>query len=188
MPKQSSFRKRVVTIALASSAALIAAGQANAHGRGGGHYGGGFVNTIHPIVRGPIVNTIRPIVRGPIVNTLRPIVFHPTLNTIGPIVRTPVVSTIHPIVVSPVLAATRPVLVHPPTVTAGPALPSTGPIIRDHRGGDLGGGITITPVPRPPSSTSFCIISCGAHLGTPTYYNAGSTIRDHRTNPGGWGG
>jgi hypothetical protein len=52
--------------------------------------------------------------------------------------------------------------------------------VRDHRGNRNGeGGVTITSKPRPPShsSTSFCIVSCGAHLG-PT--------RDHRTNPGGW--
>ena len=175
MPKQSTLGKVVVTIVLGTSAALIAAAPADAHGRGG-HFGGTFVNTIHPIVRSPIVNTIHPIV------------FHPTPNTLRPIVRTPVVSTIHPIVFSPILVPIRPVLVRPPIVTVGPALPPTGPIVRDHRGGDLGGGITITSIPRPPSSTSFCIISCGAHLGTPTYYNAGSTIRDHRTNPGGWGG
>lgn len=177
MLKQSIRRKLVATIVLGTGAALVAAAQADAHGRGGGgHYGGGFVNTIHPIVRRPIVNTIRPIV------------FHPILNTIRPIVRMPVASTLRPIVVGPVLTATRRVLVHPPIVTVGPALPPTGPIVRDHRGGDRGGGVTITSIPRPPSSTSLCIVSCGAHLGTPTYYNAGSTIRDHRTNPGGWGG
>jgi hypothetical protein len=52
--------------------------------------------------------------------------------------------------------------------------------VRDHRGNGNGeGGVTITSTPRPPShsATSFCIVSCGAHLG-PT--------RDHRTNPAGW--
>ena len=55
---------------------------------------------------------------------------------------------------------------------------STG--VRDHRGNHNGeGGVTITSKPRPPShsSASFCIVSCGAHLG-PTH--------DHRTDPGGW--
>lgn len=165
MSSRSKRMSVMLTMALGASAAFVAVSAASAHG--GGHSGsqrGGFVNTIHPLV------------------------FHPTANTIRPIVRTPVVNTIHPIVVSPVLTAIRPVLVHPPIATVGPALPSAGSIVRDHRNGSQGeGGVTITSVPRPPSSTSWCIVSCGAHLGTPTYYNAGNTIRDHRTNPGGWG-
>lgn len=83
MPKQSTLRKIVLTIALGTSAALVAAAPAGAHGRGGGShsggYGGGFVNTIHPIVRSPIVNTIHPIVRGPIVNTIHPIIGTPPI-------------------------------------------------------------------------------------------------------------
>ncbi len=78
MSKRSTLRKLVLTFALGTSAALIAAAPASAHGRGGsgqsGGSSGGFVNTIHPIVRSPIVNTIRPIVPGPIVNTIHPII------------------------------------------------------------------------------------------------------------------
>jgi hypothetical protein len=83
MPKQATLRKVVVAIALGTSAVLIAAAPASAHGcGGGGHSGGssaGFVNTIHPIVRSPIVNTIHPIVRGPIVNTIHPIIATTTI-------------------------------------------------------------------------------------------------------------
>jgi hypothetical protein len=165
MSSRSKLGSLMLTMALGLSAGLVAVSAASAHG--GGHSASQ---------------------RSGFVNTIRPIVFHPTVNTIHPIVRTPVANTIHPIVVSPVVAATRPVLVHLPIATVGSALPPTGPIVRDHRGGSRGeGGVTITSVPRPPSSTSLCIVSCGAHLGTPTYYNAGNTIRDHRTNPGGWG-
>ncbi len=79
MPKQSTLRKIALAIAFGTSAALLTAASAGAHGHGGGsnHSGGnsgGFVNTIHPIVRSPIVNTIHPIVRGPIINTIHPIV------------------------------------------------------------------------------------------------------------------
>lgn len=177
MSIRSKLRSLMRTAAFATgAAALAAAGPAWAHGSGhSGSQHGGFVNTIHPIVRTPTVNTIRPIV------------FHPPANTIHPIVRAPIVNTIRPIVATPVLSTVRPVLVHPPVAT-GSLLPPTGPIVRDHRGGGQGeGGVTLTSIPRPPSSSSWCIVSCGAHLGTPTYYNAGTTIRDHRTNPGGWG-
>jgi hypothetical protein len=82
MPKASkTLRNIILTIALGTSAALVAAAPAGAHGRGGAgsHSGGGFVNTIHPIVRSPIVNTIHPIVRGPIVNTIHPIIATPPI-------------------------------------------------------------------------------------------------------------
>jgi hypothetical protein len=153
MPKQSTLRKIVLTIAFGASAAFVAAAPAGAHGRGGGGshsggYSGGFVNTIHPIVRSPIINTIHPII------ATSPIVRDHRIGLYG----------------------------------VGTLAPPTGPIVRDHRGGSQGeGGVTITSVPRPPSSSSLCIVSCGAYLGTPTYYNAGNTIRDHRTNPFGYG-
>ncbi len=154
----------MLTMALGASAGLVAAASpASAHG--GGHFGsqrGGFVNTIHPVV------------------------FHPTINTIRPIVRGPIVNTINPIVRSQVFPARR-VPGYVPIATVGSRLPPPGPIVRDHSGGQGEGGVTLTSIPRPPPSTSICIVSCGAHLGTPTYYNAGSTIRDHRTNPYGWG-
>ena len=167
MTTSSRLKQLTLATAFAAGAGLaIATGPADAHG--GGHAGSqrsGFVNTIHPIVYRPPLTTIRPIVRGPIVNT------------------------IHPIVGGLTTATFRPVLIHPPIYTGvGTLAPPTGPIVRDHRGGSQGeGGVTITSVPRPPSNSSLCIVSCGAHLGTPTYYNAGNTIRDHRTNPGGYG-
>lgn len=166
MSTNSRLKRLTLATAFAAGTGLVvAAGPAGAHG--GGHWGSqrsGFVNTIHPIV------------------------YHPPLNAIRPIVRPPIVTTIHPIV-GGVTATFRPVLVHPPIYTGvGTLAPPTGPIVRDHRGGSQGeGGVTITSVPRPPSSSSLCIVSCGAYLGTPTYYNAGNTIRDHRTNPGNYG-